>query len=240
MQAFRHCLLVLYALLCTGSVTAQTDSPVVKKPPVREQYGHQLRFGIDISRPVVNIAQNTRTSYEAAVDYYYRKELYFVAEGGFGKAKYDYSDLSYTTTNSFFRLGIDKTLITRLGARDWDAAFLGIRYGVAFIDRGEATYTIVDSLWGNSSGTIASKSFAAHWAEVCGGVRVELLKGFFAGWNVRARFLLNGRSFQELSPAFIAGYGRGDKTTVFDFNFYLCYAIRWGGKVEAVKPAAEQ
>jgi hypothetical protein len=215
-------------LLSANRASGQADSTGEKKAKPKEHYGHQLRFGLDIARPVINLLQDTRSAYEAEVDYYYKKELYFVAEGGFGNARYEYSDLSYTSKNSFFRLGIDKTLITRLGNSDWDAAFLGVRYAFAPVSRSAATYTIVDSLWGSTSGTIPEKSFTAHWAEVVGGVRVEVFKNFFAGWNVRGRFLLNGQSFKELSPAFIAGFGRGDKTTVFDFNFYLCYALRWG------------
>jgi hypothetical protein len=161
------------------------------------------------------------------VDYYLKKEVYAVLEGGFGSANHDYPDLSYKTTNSFLRVGIDRTLIKRLGPGDWDAAFIGARYAIGFINRNEAAYTIVDSLWGSTSGTIPAKSFTAHWAEITGGVRVETLPNLFLGWNVRGRFLLNDRAFSELSPAFIAGFGRGDRTTVFDFNFYLCYAFRW-------------
>ncbi len=230
--------LLLFSFADASAQTA-VDTSAAKKPKKEpEHYGHQLRIGFDISKPIVNALQDTRTSYEAEVDYYLRKEVYAVAEGGFGSAKYDYSDLSYKSTNSFFRLGVDRTLITRLGASDWDAAFVGVRYGVGFINRGEAAYTIVDSVWGNASGTTPAKTFTAHWAEVTGGVRVELLKNFFAGWNVTGRFLLNGRSFNELSPVFIGGYGRGDKTTVFDFNFYFCYAFRWGGEKKE-KPDAK-
>jgi hypothetical protein len=219
----------LLLILHSVSANAQTDTAAKKKKP-EEHLGHMLRLGLDISRPLFNAAQTTHSSYEGELDYYIRKEVYATVEGGFGNSNYDYSDLSYKTSNSFFRAGIDKTIITRLGPGDWDAVFFGIRYAFAPISRGEANYTIVDSVWGNTSGTIDAKTFTAHWAEITGGVRVELLKSLFAGWNVRARFLLNGRSFQELSPAFIAGYGRGDKTTVFDFNFYLSYALRWGMK----------
>ena len=227
---------LLFLLLPFTSAFAQqkADTSAVKKKKEPEHYGHQLRFGFDVSKPIVNAVQNTRLSYEAEADYYLRNGIYAVAEGGFGSASYDYPDLSYKSTNSFFRIGIDRTLISRLGASDWDAAFVGLRYGVGFINRGEAAYTIVDSVWGNFSAATPAKMFTAHWAEITGGVRVELLKGFFAGWNVTGRFLLNSRSFNELSPVFIAGYGRGDKTTVFDFNFYLCYALRWGG--EKAKP----
>lgn len=228
--SFRSSVLPILAciLVWANQAIAQTDSIVAKKAKPKEQYGHQLRLGIDIARPIINLSQDTRSAYEAEVDYYYKKELYFVVEGGFGSARYEYPDLSYTSKNSFFRVGIDKTLITRLGASDWDAAFLGLRYAIAPVSRSEAAYTIVDSLWGSTTGSIPEKSFMAQWAELVGGVRVEIFKGFFAGWNVRGRFLLNAQSFKELAPAFIAGFGRGDKTTVFDFNFYLCYALRWG------------
>jgi hypothetical protein len=239
--SFRGSVLAILAgiLLSASQVAGQTDSVAEMKAKHKDQYGHQLRFGIDIAGPVINLSQNTHNAYEAEVDYYFKKELYFVAEAGFGNAKYEYPDLSYTTKNSFFRLGIDKTLISRLGNSDWDAAFLGVRFAVAPVSRSEATYTIVDSLWGNTSGTIPEKSFAAHWAEVVGGVRVEIFKNFFAGWNLRGRFLLNGRSFKYLSPAFIAGFGRGDKTTVFDFNFYICYALRWGAAQGNVTKAVD-
>jgi hypothetical protein len=229
MHASRFFSLVVLLLAWASIAIAQSDSTAKKSKP-KEEYGHQLRFSIDISRPVLNLAQDTRSSYEAAVDYYLHQEIYLVAEGGFGSSNYDYPDLSYKTTNSFFRFGVDRTIITRLGNSDWDAAFFGARYAFAPISRQEASYTIVDSVWGNNSGTIPAKTFSAHWIEITAGVRVELLKCLFAGWNVRGKFLLNQQSFRELPPQFIAGFGRGDKTTVFDFNFYLSYALRWGGK----------
>ena len=223
--------LYLFILLHATVSSAQPDTASgAKKKKPDEHYGHQLRFGFDISRPVVNITQQIRTSYEAEADYYLRNEVYAVAEGGFGSAVYEYPDLNYRSTSSFFRAGIDKTLIKRLAGNDWDAAFIGARYGVAFIKRQEATYTIIDSLWGNTSGTIPAKTFTAHWAEITGGVRVELLRNLMAGWNIRGRFLLNERAFRDLSPVFIAGYGKGDRSTIFDFNFFICYTLRWGGE----------
>ena len=221
-------LLALVLPAIPSAALAQADSAVAAP----ERLGHQLRLGLDILKPITNAVQDTRNSYEVSLDYYWRQELYFVAEGGFGSARYEYPDLSYTSRNSFVRAGIDKTIIKRLGPGDWDAAFFGLRYGLGFIHRDEASYLIVDSVWGNTGGEVPAKNFTAQWAELTGGVRVELLHGLFAGWNVRARFLLNGSSFKELSPVFIAGYGPGDKTTVFDFNFYLLYAIRWGAAAE--------
>lgn len=227
---FLRALFFLLTALCwlPPESRAQSDSASKPAPKPKEDYGHQLRFSFDLSRPAINLAQSTRSSYEGAIDYYLRNELYAVAEGGAGSSEYAYTDLSYISNSSFFRIGLDKTLIKRLNGSDWDAAFAGVRYGIGFINRGEAAYTIIDSVWGTTSGTVPAKAFTAHWAEVTGGVRVEVIKGFMLGWNLRGRFLLNERAFRELSPVYIAGYGKGDKSTIFDFSFYACYAIRWG------------
>lgn len=225
----------LLLIACTSQVQAQQDSTITKKKKAKKVQAteNQVRFGIDISKPIENAFLKNRTGYEFQADYYYKNDVYFTLEGGFGGSNYDYDNLSYTSTNGFFRVGVDKGLLRRIGGSDWDMAFVGARYGMAIINRSEGNYLIVDPLWGNSTGTVPAKSFTGHWAELNAGVRVELFKGIFAGWNVRGKFLINQGQFKELPPSYVAGYGKGDKNTVFDFNFYISYALRWN------KPAAE-
>lgn len=199
----------------------------------------QLRVSVDISQPIINLTTTTRQSLEGSVDYYYRKELYIVLEGGAGRSKIDYADLKYESNNFFVKGGFDKSLLVRNGASDWDAIFIGLRYGMAFINRGAATYETHDQFWGVARGTVAAQDIRAQWAEITGGMRMELLPRFFAGWNIRGKFLLNSGSFKELPPAFISGYGRGEKNSVFDFNLYLSYAFRWE-KRQASKPKAQK
>jgi hypothetical protein len=43
--------------------------------------------------------------------------------------------------------------------------------------------------------------------------------------------MMNGKSFSNLSPLYIEGYGEGDKNAVFDFNVYATYSFRWQRKV---------
>lgn len=217
--------------LCAFLFTAFTAGAAADSTkPAEPADSHQLRFSVDISRPVLNLARSNQQSYEFMLDYYLRRELYLVLEGGWGKSEYDYPDLSYSSNNPFVRAGIEKTVVKRLAGNDWDQVFLGCRYGVGFVHRSEASYVVEDSVWGTTSGTVESANTTAHWAEVLAGVRVELFPRFMVGWNGRARFLLNDRAFNELAPQFIAGYGQGDKSVVFDFNFYLCYAFRWARK----------
>lgn len=194
---------------------------------------HQLRLGFDVSRLYFNEVQKKleqRTSYEIELDFYWRRDLYIVAEGGFGNASLTYPDLAYESSNIFFRAGFNKSLLPRLKQNDWDMGFIGLRYGVGFIDRGAANYTITDSTWGTISNTVAATNLTAHWIEITGGVRVEMVKNVFIGWNVRGKFMVNAKKFNELPPYNIAGYGKGEKPSIFDFNVYLSYAIRWDKK----------
>lgn len=187
----------------------------------------QFRISIDLSKPVSHFFVSDRTEYSFLIDYYYKKDIYLVAEGGFGSASIDYSDLKYNSNNTFFKVGVDKSLFARNSNRDWDMAFIGARYGVGLIHRGAASYAVVDSFWGNTYGTKEAKDLTAHWFEVTGGVRLEVVNNLFVGWNIRGKFRLNQGAFKELPPSYIAGYGKGDKNAVFDFNLYVGYALRW-------------
>jgi hypothetical protein len=223
------------------TVADSTAADTTSDRPERKKFavGHQLSVGIDVFHPAMNYVYTDRYSYEMMADYYLKNEYYAVAEGGWGGCTADYSDLKYTTNNSFLRLGFNKSVLQRDNARDWDMMLMGLRVAAAGVNRSGAAYIITDSLWGNSNGTSSSKSFGVVWLELTGGVRVELVKGLCAGWNIRGKFLMNGKSFNDLAPLYIAGYGKGDKNSIFDFNMYLSYAVRWKRK-EAPKPVEQK
>ncbi len=223
-------------LLCTtlpafAQATADTaSSDTTSAIPKKEIAGHQFVLGIDIISPVRNMLVTGQNGYQFAADYYLHNEFYLAAEGGWGSSDVTYDDLKYHTSNAYFSAGFNKILLPREDSTDWGGLFMGLRLGAAPIQRSAATYTIIDSLWGNTSGTIAPKNFTGYWMEITAGVRVELYKGLLAGWNIRGKFMMNGKQFNDLAPLYITGYGRGDKNAVFDINFYLSYAVRWKRK----------
>lgn len=243
---YRYLFILLSSILLIGSAgstyaqndTVDEDTVTVQKPKKIEAAGHQLSLGFDLMRPVVNHFVTDRSGYELAIDYYLKNEFYAVVEGGWGWSKMDYPDLKYKTTNNFYRLGFNKEILARAHPTDWDMMFFGIRAAYAGVNRSAANFVIVDTVWGSVPGTAPAKSFPAIWLELAGGMRVELLHGLFAGWTVRGKFIMNGRSFNDLSPLYIAGFGKGDKTTNFDFNVYLTYGIRWKRKGVEVKTVA--
>ncbi len=222
----------------TNSVYCQTATDTTKSDTTQEKTirkdfgGKQICFSADIFHPVYNYLYANQSAYEFTLDYYLHKDLYMIAEGGWGSSNVDYSDLKYKTNNSFFRFGLNRSLLIKNDSNDWDMMCIGIRLAMANIKRSAASYTVIDSLWGSSPGNLPDKSFIATWLELDMGTRVQLVNCLSAGWTIRAKFLLNGKSFSDLAPSFIAGYGRGDKNAVFDVNFYISYAIRWRKEIK--------
>jgi hypothetical protein len=205
------------------------DSTTLSKKS-KEPSVHQFRVGIDIFRIAYSVMYPSRQGYEVQADYLFGKKLYAVAEAGFGKGKIDYDNLKYDNSGYFLRIGIDQQFLDIVNARDFDIGFIGARYGIGFGNRSEASYTVPSPFGPPSEGSVPSQQYVVHWGELTGGIKVEFWKGFFAGWNVRGKFLMNSGIFKELAPNYIPGYGKGDKSTVFDFSVYISYALRWGGK----------
>ena len=110
-------------------------------------------------------------------------------------------------------------------ANDRDGLFMGLRLAGTTIQRSQAYYSITDSVWGTTTGTVDAKNLKGFWLELVPGIRVSPYKHFFMGWTVRAKFLFNPKDLSELAPLYIAGYGKGDKNAVFDINFYISYAL---------------
>ncbi len=226
------------AVVCSPAMSraqtaaADTASAEESDPAPRRKYtaGHQLAIGADILYPVLNSMIDNRYSYEGELHYYWKNEYYLVAEGGWGGSDVTYDDLKYTTSNYFMRLGFNKSILYRESEHDWDMMFAGLRLAGGNVSRNEGSYVVVDSTWGSVSGTSPAKSFPVIWTELNLGMRVELVPHLMAGWNIRGKFMMNGKSFRDLQPLNIAGFGRGDKNAAFDFNVYLEYAIRWNRK----------
>lgn len=224
LRYFTSILFLLFS--CTVMAQDDADDEAPAKPVVRDSFS-QLRLEMDIYRPITSYFAPDKKSYELALDYYFKKDIYFAIDGGWGNASFDNTSLVYNSKNTFFKAGVNKSILLRLNTHDWDMAFVGLRYAVSFVERGSANYTIINNFWGNTNGARPAKNFTGHWFELVGGARLELFKGIFMGWTVRGKFLINQKPFKELPPSYMAGYGKGDKKSVFDFNFYLGYALRW-------------
>lgn len=203
--------------------SAINDSNSVKKPAKV----HFVRIGFDVSRLVFNNVYKGETGYEFAADYNWKDNLELAGEVGFGTGRVNKDILKYRTNGTFFRFGIEQTLFGKIDENDFDNVFIGLRYAMGFGKMGDAEYVVNSQFGSPFEGTVAGKGYVVAWAELVAGIKVYLFKNIYAGWTIRGKFMFNHGTFKQLSPNYIPGFGSGDKNSVFDFNFYLYYGLKW-------------
>lgn len=218
MMKARSLTLFLLLLLCGSmQLNAQKDSTFKK--------WRYVRIGVDLASVLGSFLSDENNRTEFQLDIAWKPDINLVAEFGFGDARVENENLRYKSSNQFIRLGLDKNFFNREFKGDKDNAFVGLRYGISAVKRQSATYFITDPIWGNTEGILPAEKFTAHWLELTGGFRMEIMKNIFAGWNVRAKTFLNPARFKELPPGYLAGFGRADQNTAFGFHFYLLYGF---------------
>lgn len=222
--------MMLTSIILPSEMRAQADSTIstidttVTTPP-KQPLRQQLLIGIDVSKIAFNFAKSQMQNYDFQAAYNRGDKNYYIAEAGLGTGNIDYAFLKYSSQGGFLRLGIDRSLLGSQGKRDYDIAFVGFRYGLALGRISEAWYQVSSPFGGAYEGTYDAESFFSHWGELTAGMKLEVWPKIFLGWTGRAKFLFNGNRFQHVAPNNIAGYGAAEKSTAFDFNLYLSYAI---------------
>lgn len=207
------------------SVIQPTTTDTTSSTPKKNMGTQQILVALDISKIAFNIAKPHIQNYEVQVNYNPGNKNNYVAEFGWGSGKVDYTFLNYTTQAGFLRIGLDRSLLGTQHSKDFDMAFMGFRYGAAYGSISDAWYQVSSPFGGSYPGTYDATNYFVHWGEITVGMRLEIWKKIFLGWNGRAKFLFNAGTFQQIAPNNVAGYGAADKTTIFDFNLYLSYAI---------------
>ena len=218
------CLFILLCLKKEKIIAQTTDSAQIKQKEKVVKYDY-YRVGVDVSKFVLSPLSENFNTYEFTFDAHYKKDIFWVADFGFGNSKIDNKNITFHSNNTFVRIGVDKTFFNQEFKGDMDNAFIGLRYGIGFVNRSAATYYVQDTVWGNTAGNIDKASFAAQWVELGGGFKMEIVKNIFLGWNIRVKTFINPKKFEKLPPAYIAGYGVAEKNTAFGYNLFLLYGF---------------
>ena len=119
MRKYFTSILLLLTSVC--GFAQEVEEEEEQRPAIVDSM-YQLRLGLDLSRIYFNQVQKKfeqRTSYELELDFYWRGDLYFVLDGGFGNSSLSYGDLTYNSNNVFFRAGFNKSLLPRYHQHVW-------------------------------------------------------------------------------------------------------------------------
>lgn len=226
--------MVMMILILSGfSVSAQTSNQQ-ETPEETEETRDTLpdfkpdlfiRLGVDVSAFFRQIIEPEVQQYEFSADSEVIFNWFAVAEGGFMRVNADREDFSYKASGYFGRLGFDYNLLGRNSPAQNDLVVLGLRYGFSILTHEAPHYFISNPYWGDYSGSLDESNFYQHWIEFSGGVKTEVLKNLFLGWNLKTRVRLTETKEPDLKPYYIGGYGRGTRTAPVMVHFSVMYRL---------------
>lgn len=185
-----------------------------------------IRVGLDLSRIVSAIYYPYRKEVTVVADARINSNLYAAFEGGFASTPYSDTSYSYKGSGVFVTLGVDYNFLKRQYPSEKNMFYTGIRYGFSHFSYEVPSYSIKNTYWGDHlTGSLPKTNVNAHWIELVVGLKAEIFKNFFMGWNLRERILINNVKTAEMTPLVIPGFGNGSKGAVFDVQYTVSYVI---------------
>ncbi len=185
-----------------------------------------LRVEADVSPVVGFISGSDIYQYEAAVQFYIRNRYYPVFEMGVsGADRISNSGIRYYGNGTFQRVGIDFNMLRpKEGSKPTNNMLLvGARLGFSNFDYRLENIYISDPYWKtDETRTVIMNNQSKVWFEIVAGIRVEIVKNVFIGWNFRFRNLFGYDEPGNYKPLHVPGYGLNTEG-VWGFNYILGY-----------------
>lgn len=216
----------MYAQKPLENKAAEKDSIVYKTP-----YG--LRLGVDISKPIKAMFDDTYKGFELVGDYRLTKNFYLAAEIGFEEETTKEDFTSSFSKGNYIRIGGNFNLY-----KNWldmtNEIFFGFRYGFSTFDQTLNNYSINT---GNSyfpTSIISSRTetgLNAHWTELILGIKVETLKNVYISASMSYKIMMSLKEPSNFKTLFAPGFNRVFLNKAgFGFNYTISYTIPFNKK----------
>ena len=174
------------------------------------------------------INQNTYTT-QGNIQLNLKNKYFPVFELGIaGADKTTADDIRFKTNGMFGKIGLDIPAIKPKpnSTQKSNNLLVGFRLGMSHFNYSILNQTITDAYWGNSE-TFNLESIPATklWFEITAGIRVEVYKNLYMGWNIRNKHLITQAATGENTPWYIPGYGKAN-TAVRGFSYTFGYRLK--------------
>ncbi|GAB1415141.1 DUF6048 family protein [Paludibacter sp.] len=189
---------------------------------------NSFRVDIDISAILTSFINGGETfTYEAIVQTEIRNKYYPVFEIGYaGAKKTTSSGMSFDGNSLFYRLGMDFNIVKKKEQKSTNNNFflVGARIGYTNFDYSLNSAQISGNYWNESTvlPELNKKSYNI-WYEISAGIRVEMVKNIYLGWNVKIKNMITTVKPGEYKPWYVPGYGTYGDESVWGFNYLIGY-----------------
>ncbi len=224
---------LLLTVTTSYSQEEKTAIDSVAKPKVT----HSLRFGVDVSKPILGLFKKDYSGIAFVADYRIRNNYYIATEFGLETRTFEETTFSYTTKGSFYKIGFDYNLYENLIGMN-NMIYVGLRYGRSDFSHEILSYTTNTSnqYWNSAShsGTTYN-NLNASWATVLLGLKAETFKNVFIGASLQINRLLSQKQPDGFQNLYAPGYNRiGLNDLSAGFNYTISYMIPLTKKKQAV------
>ncbi|MBP5500484.1 MAG: hypothetical protein J6Y05_07285 [Bacteroidales bacterium] len=192
----------------------------------RPHFLNGIAVGGDIVGPIMKIADNDWSQYEAFVRLNIYDKYFPIFELGLGEGDHEGRELDnhFKVRAPYFRIGCDYNMIKK---HEGNRLFLGLRYGFSTYSYDVDSPTpLTDPYWGES------RPFSdhgldghAHWAEAVFGLETRRVGVVSVGWDMRFKLKISQKYSDIGIPWYIPGYGRNADGIGWGGTFKILFDI---------------
>ena len=224
---------LLFLPLLANSQEIREKIIVIDSVNKREKKIYNLRFGMDLSKPLKTQFENDYFGLELVGDIRLYKEIYGAIELGNEKRTSQSEQINFTTSGSYIKLGFDYNMYKNWKGMN-NAIFLGMRFCNSFHKQKVNEYEIyqLDHYWPEepiSSGLEITErdKLKAGWIEIIAGMKVKIFNNFYMGFSLRLNRLLSDTLPRNFDNLYIPGFNKKTDENIWGagFNYTLTYAV---------------
>tara|TARA_R100001369_G_scaffold49261_1_gene75853 strand:- start:9016 stop:9723 length:708 start_codon:yes stop_codon:yes gene_type:complete len=215
----------LVGLLGIGTIQAQTATDTVQ---YKERYG--LRVGLDLSKPLRTLLDDSYKGLELMGDYRIYKDYYLAAEIGNENMELSEGNLSVSDKGSYIKLGADYNAYENWAGME-NMVIIGLRYGFSTFSQTLESYAIsttTDYFGPNViDASEQTKGLTASWIELLAGIKVELFQNLYLGANVQLKRMITQTTPSNIDNLAVPGFGKTNDFSQFGvgYSYNISYLI---------------
>jgi hypothetical protein len=238
MKKVHICLFIISLLTPVYWTTAQElleeiEEVVVDTLKKKEKKPYTIRFGLDLSKPVMAQFDKDFFGLELVGDIRLFSEFYGAIELGNEKKTQQSEQINFTCSGSYLKLGFDYNLYENWKGMN-NAIYLGMRIGNSFFKQkvnGYKPYQInhywTTEIIKNGPEIREQDALSARWIEVIAGIKVKMINNLYMGFSIRLNRLMNDTRPDNFDNLYIPGFNKKTDENVWGagFNYTLTYSI---------------
>ena len=227
------------SLCCTSAqelvqeVKEALKAEVVDTINKREKKPYTIRFGVDLSKPLMAQLNKDYFGLELVGDIRLFSEFYGAIELGNERKTQQSERINFKTSGTYLKLGFDYNMYKNWKGMN-NAIYLGMRIGNSFHKQKVNVYEPyqINHYWAteiikNGAEIREQESLSARWVEVVAGIKVKMINNIYMGFSLRLNRLMSDKRPENFDNLYIPGFNKKTDENVWGvgFNYTLTYAI---------------